>query len=44
MSKDIIQDFLIFQLEYKATDIGYIKVFSDYFVEKNRDKSKIIYN
>ena len=44
MSKDIIQDFLIFQLEYKATYESKIKVISDYFVEKNKDKCKIIYN
>ena len=44
MSKDNMQDFLIFQLEYKATIESKIKVFSDYFVKKNRDKSKIIYN
>ncbi len=44
MSKDIIQDFLIFQLEYKATIKSKIRLFSDYFVKTNRDKSKIIYN
>ena len=44
MSKDIIQDFLIFQLEYKATNESKIKLFSDYFIENNKDKCKIIYN
>ena len=44
MSKDIIQDFLIFQLEYKATNKSKIKLFGKYFVEKNKDKCKIIYN
>ena len=44
MSKDNIQDFLIFQLEYKATIESKIKVFSDYFVEKNKKKCKIIYD
>ena len=44
MSEDNIQDFLFFQLEYKATYESKIKVFSDYFVEKNKDKCKIIYN
>ena len=44
MSKDIIQDFLIFQLEYKATYESKIKLFSDYFIKNNKDKCKIIYN
>ena len=44
MSKGIVQDFLFFQLEYKATNGREIKLFGKYFVEKNKDKSKIIYN
>ena len=44
MSEDNIQDFLIFQLEYRATNESKIKVFSDYFVKTNKDKCKIIDN
>ena len=44
MSKDIIQDFLIFQLEYKATIKSKKRLFSDYFIKNNKDKCKIIYN
>ena len=44
MSEDNIQDFLIFQLEYKATIESKKRLFSDYFVENNKDKCKIIYN
>ena len=44
MSKDIIQEFLIFQLEYKATNERKIKLFGKYFVKENKDKCKIIYN
>ena len=44
MSEDNVQDFLFFQLEYRATNESKIKLFGDYFVEKNKDKCKIIYN
>ena len=44
MSKDIIQDFLFFQLEYKAANKSKKRLFSDYFIENNKDKCKIIYN
>ena len=44
MSKDIMQDFLIFQLEYKATIESKKRLFSDYFIENNKDKCKIMYN
>ena len=44
MSKDNIQDFLIYQLEYIVAKVGKIKIFDNSFVEKNRDKCKIIYN
>ena len=44
MSKGIVQDFLFFQLEYKATNGREIKLFDSYFVKENKDKCKIIYN
>ena len=44
MSKGIVQDFLNFQLEYKATNGREIKLFDSYFVKENKDKCKIIYN
>ncbi len=33
-----------FELEYKTANVGKIKIFHNSFVEKNRDKCKIIYN
>ena len=44
MSKDNMKDFLIFQLEYKATIESKKRLFSDYFIKNNKDKCKIIYN
>ena len=44
MSKDDKKDFLFFQLEYKSTNTGKLKLFDYFFVEKNKDKCKIIYD
>ena len=44
MSLDNLQKFLIFELEYKISKKRTIKIFGKNFVDKNRDKCKIIYN
>ena len=45
MSFNNNQDFVTFQLEYKPPTIGnYIELFYSKFVDKNKDKCKIIYN
>ena len=44
MLKNNIQDYFIFELEYKATNGSEIKLFDYRFVDKNKNKCKIIYN
>ena len=44
MSIDNNQDFFTFELEYKVTNEDKIKLFGIHFVNKNKDKCKIIYN
>ena len=44
MSLNNIQYFVTFELEYKATNGSKIKLFGPRFVNKNKDKCKIIYN
>ena len=44
MSLNNNQDYITFQLEYKATNDNQIKLFDSDFVNKNKDKCKIIYN
>ncbi len=43
MSLNNIQDFITFELEYKATNRGKTKLISYDFIGKNADKCKIIY-
>ena len=38
------QDYITFELEYKATNGSQIKLFGPGFVNENKDKCKIIYN
>ena len=38
------QDYITFELEYKATNSSQIKLFGSDFVKRNKDKCKIIYN
>ena len=44
MSLNNNQDYVTFELEYKATNDSKIKLFGSEFVDKNEDKCKIIYN
>ena len=44
MSLNNNQDYVTFQLEYKASNDNQIRLFDSYFVYKNKDKCKIIYN
>ena len=44
MSLNNNQDSVTFELEYKATNDSKIKLFGSKFVNKNKDKCKIIYN
>ena len=44
MSLNNNQDYITLELEYKATNEGYIKLFGSDFINKNKDKCKIIYN
>ena len=44
MSLNNNQDSVIFELEYKETNGSQIKLFDSDFVNKNKDKCKIIYN
>ena len=44
MSLNNNQDSVTFELEYKATNHNQIKLFDSDFVNKNKDKCKIIYN
>ena len=44
MSLNNNQDSVTFELEYKATNESKIKLFGSKFVNKNKDKCKIIYN
>jgi surface protein len=44
MSLNNNQDSVIFELEYKATKGRYIKLFGSDFINKNKDKCKIMYN
>ena len=44
MSLNNNQDYVTFELEYKATNGSKIKLFGPRFVNKNKDKFKIIYN
>ena len=44
MSLNNNQDSVTFELEYKATNYGFIKLFGSGFVDNNKDKCKIIYN
>ena len=44
MLKNNIQDYFIFELEYKTTNESEIKLFDYRFVDKNKNKCKIIYN
>ena len=41
---DNMQDYINFELEYKVINEGKIKLFDYFFVDKNKDKCKIIYN
>ena len=44
MSLNNNQDYVTFQLEYKASNDNQIRLFGSVFVYKNKDKCKIIYN
>ena len=44
MSLNNNQDYITFELEYKATNDSQIKLFHWSFIDKNKDKCKIIYN
>ena len=44
MSLNNNQDYVTFELEYKATNGSYIKICDYRFADKNKDKYKIIYN
>ena len=44
MSLNNNQDSVTLELEYKATNDRYIKLFDSGFAYKNKDKCKIIYN
>ena len=44
MSLNNNQDSVTFELEYKATNDSQIKLFDSSFIDKNKDKCKIIYN
>ena len=44
MSKINLQDYIIFQLVYRGVYERKIKILGYEFVEKNKDKCKIIYN
>ena len=44
MSLNNNQDSVTLELEYKATNGRYIKLFGSDFVDNNKDKCKIIYN
>ena len=44
MSLNNNQDYVTFELEYKATNDSKIKLFGSEFVDRNEDKYKIIYN
>ena len=44
MSLNNNQDYVTFELEYKATNDSQIKLFHWSFIDKNKDKCKIIYN
>ena len=44
MSLNNNQDYITFELEYKAIIYNYIQLFDYRFVNKNKDKCKIIYN
>ena len=44
MSLNNYQDSFTFELEYKSTNGSQIKLFDSKFVDKNKDKCKIIYN
>ena len=38
------QDYVTFELEYKTANVSRIQLFGYNFVNKNKDKCKIIYN
>ena len=44
MSLNNNQDYITFQLEYKAINDSQIKLFGSDFVKRNKKKCKIIYN
>ena len=44
MSLNNNQDYVTFELEYKAINLSQIKIFGSDFVKRNKDKYKIIYN
>ena len=44
MSLNNNQDYVTFQLEYKSSNDNQIRLFGSDFVNKNKDKCKIIYN
>ena len=44
MSLNNNQDSVTFELKYKGKNVSQIKLFGSNFVEKNKDKCKIIYN
>ena len=44
MSLNNNQDYVTFELEYKATNDSKIKLFGSEFVDRNEEKCKIIYN
>ena len=44
MSLNNNQDYVTFELEYKATNHNQIQLFHLVFIAKNKDKCKIIYN
>ena len=44
MSLNNNQDYVTFELEYKATNQSQIKILGYDFVKRNKDKCKIIYN
>ena len=44
MSFDYEEEYILFELEYKASTEGITKIFGDHFVNKNKDKCKIILN
>ena len=44
MSLNNNQDYVTFELEYKATNGSYIKICDYRFADKNKDKCKIICN